>query len=66
MANSANIARSDSYGSPPLSKGQRATSGRKLHRHGGRDRWLQLTRADIRPASVLNKSLGSEQTVWTD
>ena len=59
-----NVARSDSYGSPPLSKDQVQHLDANYVDTAEVDIGLQLSRAGIRLAYVLNESLGSEQTDW--
>jgi hypothetical protein len=59
-----NVGRSDSYGSPPLSKDQVQHLDANYVDTAEVDIGLQLSRAGIRLAYLLNKSLGSEQADW--
>jgi hypothetical protein len=59
-----NVAKTDTYGSPPLSKGQRQHLDSNYVDTAEVDVRLQLSRAGIRLAYVLNRSLGSEQADW--
>jgi hypothetical protein len=59
-----NVARSDTYGSPPLSKDELQHLDANYVDTAEVDVRLQLSRAGIRLAYVLNKSLGSEQADW--
>ena len=59
-----NIAQSDTYGNPPLSKNKPQHLDSSYVDTAEVDVRLQLSRAGIRLADVLNKSLGSEQADW--
>jgi len=59
-----NISRTDSYGSPPLSKNEVQHLDSSYVDTAEMDVSLQLSRAGIRLASVLNKSLGSQDAEW--
>jgi hypothetical protein len=59
-----NVARSDTYGTPPLSKDEEQHLDANYVDTAEVDIGLQLSRAGIRLADVLNKSLGSEQADW--
>jgi S1/P1 Nuclease len=59
-----NIARADSYGNPPLSQDAVQHLDASYVDTAEMDISLQLSRAGIRLAYVLNKSLGSEQADW--
>jgi hypothetical protein len=59
------IAKDDSYDLPPLSQGKTEHLSASYVTKAEKDVSLQLNRAGIRLASVLNKSLGSEDADWT-
>lgn len=59
-----NVSKTDAYGSPPLSKGQRQHLDSNYVDTAEVDVRLQLSRAGIRLAHVLNRSLGSEPENW--
>jgi hypothetical protein len=60
-----NLARTDSYGNPPMSKEEVQHLDQDYVDTAEVDVRLQLSRAGIRLAYVLNKSLGSEQADWS-
>ena len=60
-----NIARVDVYGDPPLSKDTVQHLDASYVARAETDVAVQLSRAAIRLAFVLNKSLGSEQADWS-
>jgi hypothetical protein len=59
-----NFSRTDTYGSPPLSKDEVQHLDSNYVDTAEMDVSLQLSRAGIRLASVLNKSLGSKDADW--
>jgi hypothetical protein len=59
-----NIARADTYGIPPLSQGSVQHLDASYADTAEMDVSLQLSRAGIRLAYVLNRSLGAEKTEW--
>jgi hypothetical protein len=59
-----NLAKADVYGSPPLSKGETQHLDSNYVDRAEADVRLQLSRAGIRLAHVLNASLGSEPDDW--
>jgi hypothetical protein len=59
-----NIAASDTYGNPPLSKDTVQHLDASYENTAENDVKLQLSRAGVRLAYILNTSLGSEQTDW--
>jgi nuclease S1 len=59
-----NIANADAYGDPPLSKDQPQHLDADYAVRAEKDVVLQLSRAGVRLATVLNRSLGSEATDW--
>jgi hypothetical protein len=58
------IAQADAYGDPPLSKSSLQHLDAKYVATAEKDVALQLSRAGIRLAYVLNKSLGTEPSDW--
>ena len=61
-----NISRRDAYGSPPLSKDRVQHLDASYAAAAKLDASVQLSRAGIRLASLLNKSLGSGQPDWNE
>lgn len=59
-----NIAKTDAYGDPPLSKNGQHHLHKAYVDRAKRNITLQLSRAGIRLAYVLNRRLGSEETDW--
>src|ERR1700682_2230111 len=59
------ISRADAYGNPPLSKSQPQHLGASYVTQAEKDVSLQLRRAGIRLASLLNKTLGTGDGDWT-
>jgi hypothetical protein len=59
------ISKQDAYGSPPLSKATPRHLDAAYVAQAEKDVTLQLSRAGIRLAYVLNQSLGSDQADWT-
>jgi len=59
------IARGDAYGSPPLTQNDTQHLNSNYVGKAEKDVSLQLSRAGIRLAYVLNKSLGSDQANWS-
>jgi hypothetical protein len=54
------IAYADVYGEPPLSKGAPQTLDAAYVEHAKRDVALQLSRAGVRLAAVLNRAFGGQ------
>lgn len=61
-----NIAKTDAYGNPPPLKNQILHLDANYVDTAEVDVRLQLSRAGIRLAHLLNKSLGSEHDIWAD
>ena len=59
------LSKADTYGNPPLSKSQPQNLDQSYVTQAEKDVTLQLKRAGIRLASLLNKTLGSEDADWS-
>ncbi|HEY1803265.1 MAG TPA: S1/P1 nuclease [Terracidiphilus sp.] len=59
------IAQSDTYGSPPLSKSEVQHLDSSYVEAAKKDVSLQLSKAGIRLAYILNRALGTEASDWT-
>ena len=59
------LSNADAYGNPPLSKSQPQNLDQSYVTQAEKDVTLQLKRAGIRLASLLNKTLGSEDADWS-
>jgi S1/P1 Nuclease len=59
-----NIAKADAYGDPPLPKNKTSNLDSDYADTAKKDVSLQLRRAGVRLAELLNRSLGTEPTDW--